>query len=462
VTQRGAVVFNPPPGWPKPPRGWTPPNGWKPDPAWPPPPPGWQLWIPEGNPAATDASVSASDSSAAAEQSLGESDPQSPTSTEGRIAFLEVENAALRARLENLGTDPSDVVILDDERVLQDVGIYRYHHPLENALAYQERLAEVTARIAETIKAGAAIETSNTFTFDGSLAKGRALTNDLAKLMLRAYNAEAENVVRSLRAGNTVTAIKRLDAARTAIAKLGRMMEMRIGEAFHALRIQEIELTSDFLMKKEEEREAARAERERLREERKVAQELAAARERLEKERSHILTVVEKLQASGSNDSELERKLADIDGAIAMNDYRAANIRAGYVYVISNRGAFGGHVVKIGLTRRLDPLERIYELGDASVPFRFDVHAIFFSEDAVSLENELHERFSTRRVNWANDRKEFFFSSPAEVRAVLAEKLGNLLEFAEHVESTEYLQSVRYWPEHVRAPHPARPAEPTP
>jgi hypothetical protein len=134
------------------------------------------------------------------------------------------------------------------------------------------------------VKAGAAIEKSNMFTFDGSLAKGRAMTNDLAKLMLRAYNAEAENVVRSLRAGNTVTAFKRLDAARTAIAKLGKMMEMRIGDEFHALRIEEIELTADYLMKKEEEKEAARAERERLREERKVELELAAARERLEKE----------------------------------------------------------------------------------------------------------------------------------------------------------------------------------
>lgn len=124
------------------------------------------------------------------------------------------------------------------------------------------------------------------------------------------------------------------------------------------------------------------------------------------------------------------------------------------VYVISNRGAFGDHVVKIGLTRRLEPLDRIYELGDASVPFRYDVHAIFFSEDAVSLENELHERFSAHRVNWVNARKEFFFASPAEVRTVLSEKLGNLLEFAEHVESTEYLQSVRYWPVHIQPPQP--------
>ena len=455
MTQRRPVVFNPPPGWPKPPMGWTPPNGWKPDPAWPDPPPGWQLWIPDETQAGDGVFDSDSDPIAANQRSQVESESHPPINVDQRIALLEAENAALRAHLESLGTNPGNVVILDDERVLQDVGIYRYHHPLENALAYRERLDDIAARIAEMIKLGAAIKKSNMFTFDGSLAKGRAMTNDLAKLMLRAYNAEAENVVRALRAGNTVTAINRLDAARTAIAKLGKMMEMHIGDAFHAVRIEEIELTADYLMKKEEEREAARAERERLREERKVELELSAARERLEKERSHLITVIEQVKANGSSDPELEHKLADIDSAIAQNDYRAANIRAGYVYVISNRGAFGDHVVKIGLTRRLVPQDRIDELGDASVPFRFDVHAIFFSEDAVSLENELHERFSAHRVNWVNNRKEFFFASPAEVRTVLSEKLGNLLEFAEHVESTQYLQSVRYWPVDIQPPQPS-------
>ena len=190
-------------------------------------------------------------------------------------------------------------------------------------------------------------------------------------------------------------------------------------------------------MKKEEEREAARAERERLREERKVEHGT----------RCRARTAGEGASPSRDGDREgagewldrpgLERKVADVDSAIAQNDYRAANIRAGYVYVISNRGAFGDHVVKIGLTRRLEPLDRINELGDASVPFRFDVHAIYFSEDAVKLENELHEHFSARRVNWANDRKEFFFASPADVRRCF-EKVGNLLEFVEHCESTEY------------------------
>jgi hypothetical protein len=339
--------------------------------------------------------------------------------------------------LEAAGTTANEVILLDDERVLQDVGIYRYHHPLENALAYQDRLELLATRIAEMIKTREAIKKSDMFTFDGSLAKGRRMTNDLAKLMLRAYNAEADNVIRSLRAGNIVTAKKRLEATRAAIANLGKMMEMSVSDAFHAMRLEEIELTADFLMKKQEERELAREERERLREERKVAMELAAEKERLDKERSHIVAALERLRDKGSDDPELERKLAELDRAIAQNDYRAANIRAGYVYVISNRGALGDHVVKIGLTRRLEPLDRINELGDASVPFRFDVHALFFSEDAVSLENELHQHFAKRRVNWANMRREFFFASPGEVRGVLAEKVGNLLEFTEHAESSQ-------------------------
>lgn len=458
MSKRDRLKFNSPPGWPKPPEGWTPPRGWTPDPSWPEAPPGWKLWIAEDDGAQRGNSDGGQDPRLpqSAQPPTGNSETVSAASVEQRIALLEAENAALRARLETAGTDVSEVVLLDDERILQDVGIYRYHHPLENAVAYKGRLDELASRLATMLKADAAIEKSNMFTFNGSLAKGRRMTNDLAKLMLRAYNAEADSAIRSLRAGNVVTAKKRLDVSRTAIARLGKMMEMRISDSFHALRIEEIELTADYLMKKQEEREAAREERERLREERKVEIELAAERERLDKERRHLVTVLERLRATGSDDPELQRKLTEVDGAIAQNDYRAANIRAGYVYVISNRGAFGDHVVKIGLTRRLEPLDRINELGDASVPFRYDIHALYFSEDAVTLESELHQDFSGRRVNWANMRREFFFATPAEVRAVLAEKVGNLLEFTENVESTEYLQSVQYWPDEFRRPRPAR------
>lgn len=367
--------------------------------------------------------------------------------------MLEAELAAVR---ERAAADDDDYVVLDDDRVLQSVGIYRYHHPLENASAYKERLDQLNSRTAESVKAGTAIEASNMFTYDNSLAKGRKMVADLSKLMLRAYNAEADSSIRSLKVGNVATAKKRLEASRHSIAKLGAMMDMRISETFHALRIEEIELTADWLMMKQQEKEEAREERERLREERKVQQELIAERQRLDKERAHLANALASLQASGDTDPDLQASLAAIDAAIEANDYRAANIRAGYVYVISNRGAFGPGVVKIGLTRRLEPLDRIAELGDASVPFRFDVHALYFSEDAVTLESELHEAFASRTLNRANPRKEFFFATPNEVREVLASKVGNLLEFTEHADATEYLQSVTDWPEDVQIPGPLR------
>lgn len=455
---RPKLIFNPPPGWPTPPPGWVPPSGWKPDPAWPPPPPGWQLWV-SADADAGGVETSATDSADGASPTVAPADlaeEVAGTTEDARVALLSAEIAALRARLDAVAAGDDSAVVLDDERVLQDVGIYRYHHPLENAVAFRERLDELAGRIADLVRTGGAIEKSNLFTFDNSLAKGRKMTNDLSKLMLRAYNAEADNSIRSLRLGNVVTAKKRLEASRDAIAKLGKMMEMRISAEFHALRLEEIELTADYLMKKQEEREAAREERERLREEAKVAAELAAERARLDKERSHLANALAAIQASGTADPNLEAKLAEIDDAIAQNDYRAANVRAGYVYIISNRGAFGDHVVKIGLTRRLEPLDRVQELGDASVPFRFDVHALFFSQDAVALEAQLHEHFADRRVNYVNARREFFFATPAEVREVLAVKVGNLLEFTDHAESTEYLQSMSYWPS-LRHPGPARP-----
>ena len=448
--------FNPPPGWPPAPSDWEPPRGWTPDPSWPPPPPGGELWVTDTEPQGPDQHSEGSPS--ITRKSAPE--PNVPARPD-RVSFLEAEVERLKAQLQvGRSVSAADLVLLDDEMVLQEVGIYRYHHPLENAAAYRDRLRELSSRIAASVKAGEAIESSSMFTFDNSLAKGRRMTKDLAKLMLRAYNAEADNSIRSLRAGNVQTGKKRLEASRASIAKLGKMMEMRISEAFHSLRLEEIELTADYLMRKQEEREAAREERARLREEKKVAAELAAEREKLEKERKHILNTLLTVREGGGDDPELAERLRELESAIEFNDYRAANIRAGYVYVISNRGAFGEHMVKIGLTRRLEPQERVTELGGASVPFRFDVHALFFSEDAVGLEANLHQHFADRRVNRANSRKEFFFATPAEVRDVLESRLGNLLEFTERAESLEYLQSVRYWPDSVRANRDRRSGDP--
>jgi hypothetical protein len=209
------------------------------------------------------------------------------------------------------------------------------------------------------------------------------------------------------------------------------------------LRIKELELTADYLEKRAEEKERERAERERLREERKVQEELTRERARLEKEQQHYLNVLTRLKEQGNHEA-IERthaSLAAIQNAIEAVDYRVANVRAGYVYVISNLGAFGEGMVKVGLTRRLDPTERVRELGDASVPFKYDTHALVFSDNAVGLESDLHARMADRRVNRVNKRREFFYATPAEVKAQLVELAGDLLEYTETAEAVEYRQS---------------------
>ena len=453
--------FNPPPGWPTPPEGWTPPPGWSPDPAWPAPPPGWHLFVPDDGSEpdvdadksvtgqATGAPTDPAQGSPGTRQDPASAVPPTPPPLRGvdpaplldRIADLEAALGAARGG--------ADLIDLSDQRALQDVGIYRYHHPLENAAAYKDRLRSLEGKIDEAVKSSRAILAADMFTFDGSLARGRKLVGDLSKLMLRAYNAEADNCVRSLRSGNVRTALKRLESAVTAIERLGAIMEMRINPEYHALRVTELELTADFQIKMQEEREHARQERQLLREQRKAEQELAAEKERLEKERAHYVSALASLRAKGDDDAvtELSGRLADIEKAIAANDYRIANIRAGYVYVISNIGAFGPNIVKIGMTRRLDPMDRVRELGDASVPFRYDVHALFFSEDAVTLESQLHKAFASRRVNFVNQRREFFFATPSQVRALLADKVGGLLEFTEEPTALEYFQSRNRWPQ---------------
>lgn len=423
------MTFNPPPGWPKPPAGWQPPAGWSPDPTWPTMPDGWELWIDEGEPTATEPEPVQDDQLEKVEDTTA----------------LKAEIAALKAQLAR-GQTRGDLVVLNDEAVLQSVGIYRYHHPLENAADYKAKLKDIEVQIAELVRGALAIEVSSSFSFENSLAKGKKLSSDLAKLMLRAYNSEADNCIRSLRAGNVQTAKKRMEASRKAIAKLGSIMEMNVSDTYHELRLSEIELTADWLMKKHEEKEQQREERARIREEKKVEKEFAEERERLNKEKLHLENTIATLAERGETDPTLAEKLERLNDAIEQNDYRLANIRSGYVYVISNRGAFGENIVKIGLTRRLDPQVRISELGGASVPFRFDVHALFFSEDAVTLEGELHKHFEDRSVNAVNQRKEFFFATPGEVRTVLLEKVGNLLEFSEAAEALEYFQSSKHWP----------------
>jgi hypothetical protein len=357
--------------------------------------------------------------------------------------LLDAEVAAAKSELLSIR---KQIVETEDLALLQEAGVYHYTHPLTDAVAYEKELSRIEERVKEmNRKDSGAILASTNWTVNGSKREGAAMVRDFSKLMLRAFNAEADNLVRTLKPYKLGASVDRLEKVAGTIEKLGRTMDIRIADDYKALRIKELQLTADFLEKKAEEKEAERVERERLKEERKVQQEIEKERARLEKEKQHYSNAISALVQKGdqAGADRLLSELQEVEKAIADVDYRAANIRAGYVYVISNIGSFGERMVKVGLTRRLDPMERIKELSDASVPFNFDVHAVFFSKDAVTIETSMHNRLADCRVNTVNLRREFFRATPLEVKAHLAELAGELLEFHDTPEAIEYRQSVR-------------------
>jgi hypothetical protein len=366
---------------------------------------------------------------------------------EARIARAWSEGAAALETLKRQLKEARQAIVeTEDMALLQEVGVYHYRHPLSDAVAYEKELADIENRVkAMARKDGGAVLATSDWTVNGSAMAGQKMVRDFSKLMLRAFNAEADNLVRGLKPYKLDGAIDRLNKVTETIERLGKTMEIRISQSYHQLRVRELELTSDFLQKKDEEKEAERLERERLREERKVQQEIDRERARLEKERQHYANALDALVENGDEEGAARMRdlLAEADQAIESVDYRAANIRAGYVYVISNIGSFGERMVKIGMTRRLDPMDRIRELSDASVPFNFDIHALFFSKDAVGIEMAMHDRLANARVNTVNRRREFFRATPLEVKALLSDLAGELLQFEETAEALEYRQCLR-------------------
>ena len=358
--------------------------------------------------------------------------------SEAKLERVKEKTVQQEAKLRALG------IRYDEGVEMLDFGWTDYKSPAASSIALKEQLDEVRATIKKMIRTGAAVDASENFTFNNSKAKGNKFVRDMAKMMLRAYNAEAENCVLTVKAGNGDVARRRLERARDQIVKLGALIDLQITFHYHQLRIKELELTLQYQNAKKAEKEAEREKRARLREQARAEKELRAERERLEKERQHYLNVLKAVEEAGDSieAEKLRQQLAEIEEGINEVVKREANSRAGYVYVISNIGSFGERMVKIGMTRRLDPMDRVRELGDASVPFKFDVHALFFSDDAVSVETELHHRFADKRVNRINTRREFFYATPAEVREALKDIAGNLLEFTEEPEAEQYRLSL--------------------
>ena len=279
------------------------------------------------------------------------------------------------------------------------------------------------------------------------------------KLMVIALRAELQNILYNLKYEKLDTSIwdvkkvtqKFLKVAAEGNQSIAGTLTKFIGEIEY-LFINAVKIEYNYYVKKEQARQEQLAIREQMRQEAQERKALEAERKKVEKEESKYNTEIEKLQNQLQSDSssELEQLNARILqlqaqlSEVVLKKEEISNLangKAGNVYVISNLGSFGENVFKIGMTRRLNPQDRVDELGNASVPFKFDVHSFIFSDDAVGLESKLHEMLNQKRVNKVNMRKEFFNVTIDELEELVTE-IEPTAEFNRTMAAEEYRQSL--------------------
>lgn len=357
------------------------------------------------------------------------------------------------ALLEKIKSLNEELIQLDEELLLQSFGLYTPRYNLVESKSYKNKLDEIRRKQKDMIKNKTALNYYDGWTLDGSIQKGRAMNNDNMKMVLRAFNNECEASIQKVKFNNVTSIENKIVKSAEAINKINVRNKIEITRAYLNLKLEELYLAYEYECKKEEEREEQRQIKERLREEAKRLAEIEKLKEKVRKEKEHLENALAKykeqlVSASDELSVEIENKIAELEDAIQTAikkeediENEEANNRAGYVYVISNIGAFGENVYKIGMTRRLEPFDRIKELSSASVPFNFDVHAMIFSEDAPGLENTLHKEFANNRVNLVNKRKEFFNVTLEEIEKVVKSNHNSTIEFTKIAIAEEYRQS---------------------
>ena len=327
---------------------------------------------------------------------------------------------------------------------LEEAGFTEYDHPAKDSVELAAALRDLRKDVQMAVRSYSAVESLDDFEPPHTKSGRNKLAKDSARLALMAFNSQVDSIIEAASARNYEASLAKIFKAAEVVERQCTVTGVRIKPNYVELRARELQLAVDHLKAKQLEKELEKERKAELREQAKAERELQAERERLEKERQHYLNVLKTVEEIGdeAETARLKQQIVEIEKGINDVEKREANIRAGYVYVISNIGSFGERMVKIGMTRRLDPMDRVRELGDASVPFNFDVHALFFSDDAVGVETELHHRFAAKRVNRINARREFFYATPAEVRDALKDIAGNLLEFTEEPEAEQYRLSL--------------------
>lgn len=357
-----------------------------------------------------------------------------------------------QAAVQSLGNRITEMqkqlITFSDDILVQEFGLYQPRYSFNTSDDYKERLKYIRSQQKLCIKNGNAVTGSMNFVFNNSKTQGNKMVRDMQKLLLRAFNSECDETINNVKYNNFDMSLRKITVSAQAVAKLGQMLSISITNEYYDLKRQELSLALEYQQKKQEEKEQLKSARAEQREQAKIQKELDEQRKKIEKEQTHYQTAYEKLNqqlaATPDNPSllhkkaELEAKLEDINRAITDIDYRQANMKAGYVYIISNVGAFGENIYKIGMTRRLDPQERVDELGDASVPFNFDVHAMIFSDNAPALEAALHRAFDNRKLNLVNQRREFFNVTLDEIKDVIKKNFDKTVEFIDVPAAEQY------------------------
>ncbi|MFN8391315.1 MAG: DUF4041 domain-containing protein [Bdellovibrionota bacterium] len=347
----------------------------------------------------------------------------------------------------------SSVALLEENLEEISFGVYRPHFSFNSSEEYKARLEDQRTIRKQLIKDGKAAHCSVNWSVGGSNKDGQRMTKQYTKLLLRAFNGETEAAIARVAWNNATKMEERIRKAHEAINELGSMMHMSITKDYLNACLDELRLEHEYELKKQSELEEQREIRARAKEEEKAQREFERAQRDAEQDELRYQKSLENARSEIS--SATGKDLADLTSKIALLEERlkeaeakkqraismAQQTRCGYLYVISNHGSLGEEVLKIGMTRRLDPMDRVRELGDASVPFGFDVHAIVYCEDAPSLECEIHKHFADHRVNRVNLRREFFKVPLSDVEAFIRRK-GLQIELTSHAEAKEYRESL--------------------
>jgi hypothetical protein len=370
-----------------------------------------------------------------------------------KIALWTTEIALLRASYqEKKGVHDrllKEVAVFDDKLAFAEMGVYEPHFDFTDSEEYKAKIVSTREAQKVMVSAKTAVICTTNWTVDGSAAKGETMTGRSIRLTLRAFNSECDAAIANARWNNVNAMEKRILNAHTQIDKHNASNSIFITKKYLNLKLQELYLTHEYREKVKAERdertEAARMQRE----EQKLVRDMERAEEEegryqrlLDKAKAEAQSVAgPKLDAFQAQIEMLEKDLAEAHAKFERAQAMAERTRSGYVYIISNVGSFGDDVVKIGLTRRLDPTDRVRELGDASVPFLFDTHAIIYSDDAPTLERALHAEFEPLRINAQNYRKEFFRAKLEDVEDAV-KRLAPDAAFFKDVEAQEYRETL--------------------